>query len=203
MQCLHRPRTLSSLRADQQLVKTVQSPSSYKWSWGTNIHPDRKFLEQLVQTGGMEPLPCQQWWSMEPEKMLRLEVELKGKQVRIKAYNLIMWSKRSMEEDRRHDKTSTISQSIRKLKQAASGNAFRHFPPMSEYSQGSPFCRLPRWVSGKESTCRCRRCVLDPWSQKTPWRRKWQPTPVFLPEFPLTEEPGGLQSTGSQESDMT
>ena len=108
-----------------------------------------------------------------------------------------------MEEDRRHDKTSTISQSIRKLKQAASGNAFRHFPPMSEYSQGSPFCRLPRWVSGKESTCRCRRCVLDPWSQKTPWRRKWQPTPVFLPEFPLTEEPGGLQSTGSQESDMT
>ena len=21
----------------------------------------------------------------------------------------------------------------------------------------------------------------DPWSRKTPWRRKWQPTPVFLP----------------------
>ena len=26
------------------------------------------------------------------------------------------------------------------------------------------------------------------------WRRKWQPTPVFLPEkIPWTEEPGGLQ----------
>ena len=23
---------------------------------------------------------------------------------------------------------------------------------------------------------------LDPWVGKTPWRRKWQPTPVFLPE---------------------
>ena len=30
--------------------------------------------------------------------------------------------------------------------------------------------------------------------------RAWQPTPVFLPqELPCTEEPGGLQSMGSQE----
>ena len=32
-----------------------------------------------------------------------------------------------------------------------------------------------------------------------PWRRPWQPTPVFLPgESPRTEEPRGLQSTGLQ-----
>jgi len=32
-----------------------------------------------------------------------------------------------------------------------------------------------------------------------PWRRAWQPTPVFLPgESPWTEEPGGLESRGSQ-----
>ena len=32
-----------------------------------------------------------------------------------------------------------------------------------------------------------------------PWRRAWQPTPVFLSgESPWTEEPGGLQSMGSQ-----
>ena len=32
-----------------------------------------------------------------------------------------------------------------------------------------------------------------------PRRRAWQPTPVFLPgESPWTEEPGGLQSMGSQ-----
>ena len=35
-------------------------------------------------------------------------------------------------------------------------------------------------------------------------RRKWQPTPVFLPgKIPWTEEPGGPQSMGSKESDTT
>ena len=34
---------------------------------------------------------------------------------------------------------------------------------------------------------------------KIPWRRAWHYTPVFLPgESPWTEEPGGLQSMGSQ-----
>ena len=40
------------------------------------------------------------------------------------------------------------------------------------------------WLSGKESTCqfrRCQRCGIDPCVGKIPWRRKWQPTPVFLP----------------------
>ena len=43
---------------------------------------------------------------------------------------------------------------------------------------------LPKWLSGKESTCqsrRCRRHRFDPRVGKIPWRRKWQPTPVFLP----------------------
>ena len=43
---------------------------------------------------------------------------------------------------------------------------------------------LPRWHSGKESArqCRrCKRCGFDPWDGKIPWRRKWQPLPVFLP----------------------
>ena len=25
-----------------------------------------------------------------------------------------------------------------------------------------------------------RECRFDPWVRKIPWRRKWQPTPVFL-----------------------
>ena len=41
--------------------------------------------------------------------------------------------------------------------------------------------RLPRWLSGKEYTCQCRRQGFDPWSMKIPWRRKWQPTSAFLP----------------------
>ena len=40
---------------------------------------------------------------------------------------------------------------------------------------------LPRWLSGKDSTCLYRRCRLDPWIRKIPWRRKWHPTPILLP----------------------
>ena len=39
---------------------------------------------------------------------------------------------------------------------------------------------LPRSLSGKESTCQCRRHRFNLWVGKIPWRRKWQPTPVFL-----------------------
>ena len=37
---------------------------------------------------------------------------------------------------------------------------------------------------GKESACQCRRHGFDPRVRKTPWRRKWQLTPVFLPGAP-------------------
>ena len=42
--------------------------------------------------------------------------------------------------------------------------------------------------------------VKETWvGKKVLWRRAWQPTPVFLrEESPRTEEPGGLQSLGSQ-----
>ena len=45
----------------------------------------------------------------------------------------------------------------------------------------------------------CVRPGFDPWVGKIPWRRAWQPTPVFFPgESPWTEEPDRLQSMGSQ-----
>ena len=43
---------------------------------------------------------------------------------------------------------------------------------------------LPRWPSGKESSCRCmsyRRCRFNPRVEKIPQSRKWQPILVFLP----------------------
>ena len=40
---------------------------------------------------------------------------------------------------------------------------------------------LPWWLSGKESACHCRRCRFYPWVRKIPFKRKWQPTPRFLP----------------------
>ena len=44
---------------------------------------------------------------------------------------------------------------------------------------------FPGGTSGKEQTCQCRRlkrCRFDSRVGKIPWRRKWQPTTVFLPE---------------------
>ena len=43
---------------------------------------------------------------------------------------------------------------------------------------------LPRWHLCKESSCRCKRHGLYLWVGKIPWRKKWQPTPVFLPGKP-------------------
>ena len=43
---------------------------------------------------------------------------------------------------------------------------------------------FPGGASGKESIYPCRRLKrrgFDPWVGKIPWRRKWHPTPVFLP----------------------
>ena len=40
---------------------------------------------------------------------------------------------------------------------------------------------LPWWLISKESACQCRRQGFDPWVGKISWRRKQQPTPVFLP----------------------
>ena len=45
-------------------------------------------------------------------------------------------------------------------------------------------------------------CRFSPWVGKIPWSRKWQPS--FLAwRIPWTEEPGGLQSMGTKESDRT
>ena len=56
-------------------------------------------------------------------------------------------------------------------------------PEIEPTPLGTPLPRHPpaKWLSGKESTCRFRRHGFNPWVRRMPWRRKWQPTPVFLP----------------------
>ena len=56
---------------------------------------------------------------------------------------------------------------------------------------------LPGGASDKEPACQCRkhkRREFDPWVGKIPWRRAWQPTPVFLPGESHGEEPGVTKS---------
>ena len=63
---------------------------------------------------------------------------------------------------------------------------------------------MHRRLSGKESTCQCRRHGFDPWVGKVPWRRKWQPTPVFLPGKSHGQRGlVGYSPWGHRESDMT
>ena len=69
------------------------------------------------------------------------------------------------------------------------------------YAHVCVYMGFPGGARGIESACqwkRCRRRGFDPWVGKIPWRRAWQPTPVFLPRIPWTEEPGGLQPIESQ-----
>ena len=50
----------------------------------------------------------------------------------------------------------------------------------------------------------CRRPRFDPWFGKIPWRRKWQPTPVFLPgKSHGPRSLVGYSPWGHKESDMT
>ena len=51
---------------------------------------------------------------------------------------------------------------------------------------------------------RYKRCRFNPWVKKMPWRRKWQPTPIFLPVKSHGQRSlVGYSSKGSKESDMT
>ena len=64
---------------------------------------------------------------------------------------------------------------------------------------------LPRWHSGQESACQCRRHRrrrFDPWVRKIP-RREWQPTPVFLPGKSHGQRSLAGYSPRVTESDMT
>ena len=58
---------------------------------------------------------------------------------------------------------------------------FSSIPGAYIYDLPTSTSGFPWWLSSKEPACQCRRCGLDPWIRKIPWRRKWQPTPLFLP----------------------
>ena len=74
-----------------------------------------------------------------------------------------------------------------------SGNAFAKRPHV---------VTLPRWL--RQSTCQCRIHRFDPWVGKIPWRRKWQPTPGFLPRKSCGQRSlVGCSPWGHKDSDTT
>ena len=71
-----------------------------------------------------------------------------------------------------------------------------------------PYCSMCQffipfygWVT---SRWKCKKCGFHHWVGKTPWRREWQPTPVFLPgESHGRRSLMGCGPKGFEESDMT
>ena len=63
---------------------------------------------------------------------------------------------------------------------------------------------FPGSSAGKESACQCRRPEFGPSVGKIPQRRKWQPTPVFLPgESHGQRSLAGYSPWGHKELEMT
>ena len=83
--------------------------------------------------------------------------------------------------------------------------------PLADRSQLSRrfrnFLGFPGGTSGKKSACQCRRCKrvrFNPQVGKIPWKRKWQPTPVFLPgESHGQRSLVGYSPWGCKKSDRT
>jgi len=48
--------------------------------------------------------------------------------------------------------------------------------PGGSVARNPPALQEPQWVGSH-----CRKHGFSPWVRKIPWRRAWQPTPVFLP----------------------
>ena len=62
---------------------------------------------------------------------------------------------------------------------------------------------LPWWLNGKESACNVGDLGSIPRSGRSLGKEMATHSSIFAWEIPWTEEPGGLQSVGLQESEMT
>ena len=74
--------------------------------------------------------------------------------------------------------------------------------PITHPRQWPGACSTPTGLS--PSCQRCQRCRFDPWVRKNPWRRAWQPTPVFSPgKFYGQKSLAGYSAWGHKDSDAT
>ena len=63
---------------------------------------------------------------------------------------------------------------------------------------------LPWWLRWERICPQSRRPRFDPWVVNIPWRKEWQPTPVFSPgKFQRQRSLAGYSRWGHKELDMT
>ena len=68
------------------------------------------------------------------------------------------------------------------------------------YSHRWVILGTPRWCRTHLATQETQKTQFDPWVRKIPRRRKWQPTPVFLPEKNPMDRVAGCSPRGHKES---
>ena len=56
-----------------------------------------------------------------------------------------------------------------------------HLEPAAMFSFHPVSSGVPWWLTEQRICLQCRKPRLNPWVRKTPWRKVWQSTPVFLP----------------------
>ena len=87
------------------------------------------------------------------------------------------------------EQNSVHVKSLRRILQLWSSSFFQMLWPINHlvYKRNCPvgyflvMVWASRLLSGQEPAYQCRIYRFSPWVRKIPWRRAWQPTPVFLP----------------------
>ena len=91
---------------------------------------------------------------------------------------------------------------------ALAGRFFTTEPPGKPQFDNKPEIKrnikFPGGSDSKESVCNAGDLRFNPWFGKIPWRREWQPTPMFLPgEFHGQGSLVGYSPWGLKELDVT
>ena len=72
------------------------------------------------------------------------------------------------------------------------------------FGHSMPFLWASQMVNNLTANAGDKKCRFDPWVKKIPWRRAWQPIPVFASkEFHEQRSPVGYSPWGCKESDTT
>ncbi|XDA74027.1 hypothetical protein R6Z07F_004246 [Ovis aries] len=88
------------------------------------------------------------------------------------------------------------------LEQVGGGSTSKNITSVSTLQKAGVSDSL--WLpGGKESACQCRRHQFNSWVRKNPWKRKWQPTPVFLRKPHGQRSLVGYSPWGHKELDTT
>ena len=74
---------------------------------------------------------------------------------------------------------------------------------LMNFDTGTSPCGLSRWLTGKESACNASDVGLIPGPGRSPGERNGYPLQYSCLEILWTEEPGELQSMGTQQLDTT